>query len=185
MRERNSATSAHPRSSSAQTLCSLSSASIPPIITSHSRCFYFPPPDVYCSCSGRQNYKLTYTIDVGDMMKAIHCICHRENGEIRGMRHIDPSNGLYILDCWIVENPEELIGGWLYLHERCAEGAYLAGIIREVTPCITRDQWQRKGVAFTFRVDRRGDRKRWRGPAANQQRFVNVVSGDYPHEKDT
>jgi hypothetical protein len=101
------------------------------------------------------------------------------------MRPLDRSRGLYILDCWIVENPEELTGGWLYLHESSNVRSYLAGIIQEVTPCITKDQWQREGWEFTFKRDSRGDGQRWRGPTPNQMRYVNVVPASYDHETDT
>jgi hypothetical protein len=117
------------------------------------------------------------------MTKAIHCICHRTGLLPLGMDIVDSQKGLYSSKCWIVDSPQELVGGWLYLHEAGAEGAHFGGFIEDIQTCTT-DQ-NRPGVAFIVRKDPRATHQKWRGPTASQSHVFNIIEKpDYAHERE-
>lgn len=114
--------------------------------------------------------------------KSVHAICHIENGGPVGLIPIHPENGIYLSRCWCVgdANPQDMIGGWLYLHDASYEKSYFAAIIMAVQPDANGQN--RPGVAFTVKRDLRGKHAGWRGSPAARGDYVRVVEARYTHE---
>jgi hypothetical protein len=119
------------------------------------------------------------------MPKAIHCICRRGSDNLtpRGVVPIESTKGMYWCDCWTPDNPEELRGGWLYLHHKSSEPSYFGGIIEDIDSCITKGKRPVQGVKFKTRKDPRAIGQPWRGPKASQNRAFNVIEdATFDHE---
>ena len=70
------------------------------------------------------------------IVKAIHVICHYENGEPRHLRPINPVAGIYGSGWWGVshQDAQELVGGWMYLHESSNQRSYFIGRVQSLGP---------------------------------------------------
>jgi hypothetical protein len=68
------------------------------------------------------------------VVRAIHAICHRVNGEPQNLRKINIRNGIYGSGWWKVrtEEAETLVGGWMYLHESSKVRSHFLGKIESL-----------------------------------------------------
>lgn len=109
-------------------------------------------------------------------MKAIHLICHQEGLTRRGLHCIDSKVGLYLSECWVIENAASLCGGWLYFHETSALPADFAGRIQEIQSCVRDDG--KIGTAFVVKKTPHAG-QRWRGVKPGQKKpHGGIVEAD-------
>lgn len=115
-------------------------------------------------------------------MKAIHLICHPTTLGWKDLHAVSGRPGIYISKCWIIRegNPEELVGGYLYLHETSYKAAGFAARVLSVEAAFTKGGLP--GYAFTVqRVLQRN--QRWRGRTPSQNRHHGgIVDACFPEE---
>jgi hypothetical protein len=114
-----------------------------------------------------------------DCMKALHVICHQVDGRYLHLDAVDGAKGVFISQCWTItpDDPQELIGGRLYLHESSNQTSGFAGRITSFKPC----KIKKSGVAFT--VERISGGQRWRGNTPTQTTpHGGIVDANFPDE---
>ena len=117
-------------------------------------------------------------------MKAIHIICRREGtrGGFKDLERVAGENNIYRSSCWALHNPNDLIGGWLYLHPdgKNAPSGF-GGVVRSFDAC-KREAATEDGIAFVFEARKEGRGQRWRGANHGMAWTGGIVEATYPHE---
>ncbi len=85
-------------------------------------------------------------------MKAIHIICHAKGAGHKNLWELTADPKTYRSACWALSASEvqELVGGWLFLHEAKKKPSYLGGVIQRLETCDRPRKATDKGIAFFF-----------------------------------
>ena len=117
-------------------------------------------------------------------MKAIHLICHSTTFGWQDLHPVAKRLGAYVSKCWIIreDDPKELVGGYLYLHETSYKAAGFASRVLSVEASFTKSG--RPGYAFMVqRVMQKS--QRWRGKTPSQSRHHGgIVDACFPDERE-
>ena len=100
------------------------------------------------------------------MTKALHVICKREGGGLKGVSLKDREQAIYISRSWgqLGGDPQELVGGRFYLHSTQAEKSSFGGTVLKVEhiDCCEEDGLNNR-YDITFKADKIGRDKPWSG----------------------
>jgi hypothetical protein len=118
-------------------------------------------------------------------VRAIHIICHREGGRLKNLVAA-VGKDIYTSGCWALhdqDDPNELIGGWLYLHSHKNSPSEFGGIVRSYGACRRDDPAAKEnGIAFTFEARIEGRGQTWRGADYDRAWTGGIVAANYDHE---
>ena len=119
-------------------------------------------------------------------MKAIHIICRREGPlGFSDLEHVAGESNIYRSKCWALhkqDNPNDLIGGWVYLHPVSKNApSEFGGIVRSIETC-KRDAPTEDGIAFVLKARKEGRGQHWRGADHGMAWTGGIVEATYPHE---
>jgi hypothetical protein len=115
-------------------------------------------------------------------VKSIHFICEHQGIGWRNL-HRD-SDGTYRSGYWDIsrEDAENLVGGWLYLHERKSEASAFGGKILEFEVVQREELAHAKRVVLRLEVHGDAKDQKWRGNTHNMAWTGGVVEAVLPHE---
>ncbi len=116
-------------------------------------------------------------------MHAMHAICHRVDGRPDNLTIIDARAGLYGSGWWELgaDQMDEVVGGWLYLHETSKADSHFVAKIEGVE---RRDNVGR--VELRVRKIAGIKDQPWRGGRAGQnpQHYFKIVPASYDQERE-
>ena len=118
-------------------------------------------------------------------MRAIHIICHREEGRLKNLVQSPAEKGVYTSGCWALsteDDPATLVGGWLYLHPSKNLPSEIGGIVRSYGTCKREDAAKEHGIEFTFQARNEGRGQAWRGADYDRAWTGGIVPAQYDHE---
>ena len=116
-------------------------------------------------------------------MPSIHFLCRpAESGGHLRLSEIDATQSKSA--CWYFlpsmrGRIDELVGGWIYLHEKKDQPSYTGGVIARIEPCKRKNS---DGVAFIFEKRPEGQRQSWRGLDHAKAMNSWIVPYSFPHE---
>jgi hypothetical protein len=118
-------------------------------------------------------------------MPSIHFHCRATaGGGHLGLSAVDPTH--HRSECWFFlpsmrSRLDEVVGGWIYLHERKDQPSYIGGVVTSIDPCTRKRQ--NDGVAFIFEQRPEGQGQTWRGVDNAQAVHGWIVPFSFPHER--
>lgn len=118
------------------------------------------------------------------MTKALHLIARQEGISPKGL---SPAGNMlrneYKSGCWVNlgDDPRQLIGGWLYLHENSITVSKMGGRVSEVVPCLRKDAVITQGFALVFLSSEEAKGIKWRGSGVGRG-HGGIIDATLPHE---
>jgi hypothetical protein len=117
------------------------------------------------------------------MPKALHVIAEQIGASPKG---VSRGNGpaQFISGCWayLGEDPEQLIGGWIYLHDTSSALSKMGGKVTGISRC-TRDTARADGIAFEFTNVSEAKNVKWRGTGNVRHGHGGFTDANEPHER--
>ncbi|MCJ2068133.1 hypothetical protein MKK75_04790 [Methylobacterium sp. J-030] len=116
------------------------------------------------------------------MAKAIHLICHRQDGRYKNLQLI--GNQTYRSGYWKISeaDAQALIGGWVYLHERKAEPSGFGGRVTKIEPTASDYDGTGRRYGLVFEACREGRGQVWRGAGHPMAWTGGLTEATAPHE---
>lgn len=83
------------------------------------------------------------------------------------------------------DEPAQLVGGWIYLHDKSNTVSKFGGLVTGYVPCHREDKKIKKGASYIFIRKDEAKNIKWRNsPNTNiQHGHSNFLDADLPHEK--
>jgi hypothetical protein len=120
------------------------------------------------------------------MAKAAHFINRRESGsgvKLVGVKRLNGNE--YSSEAWAISviDAQDLVGGWIYLHETKGEASRFGGLIKSVELVdTTADEKQRFKILFESKSEARN--RPWRGADHGMAWWGGIVDATADHELD-
>lgn len=120
-------------------------------------------------------------------MKAVHLICRRDGISLLGLSRVPGEHSTYRSCCWAFhssEKPEELVGGWAYLHPIAKSSpSEFGGVVRAVEPAKREGKPIEDGYVLTIESRPEGKGQRWRGADHIMAWTSGIIEAGLPHER--
>ena len=119
-------------------------------------------------------------------MNAIHLKCERDpQGGIANLT-FDKTSGTYRSGFWniTVEDAENLIGGWLYLHEAKTVTSQFGGQIVQFEQVERPELAKKDRIVLVVEPSKSCRGQKWRGKRHEMAWTGGVIAGSLPHEQD-
>ena len=116
------------------------------------------------------------------MQKSLHVIAQQQGTSPKGVTPTSNKNE-YKSNCWayLGDHPEQLVGGWIYIHEKSTMPSTMGGRVVSVETCV-RDATITQGYAFTFTSSFQAKNVKWWESGNVRHGHGGFVDASLPHE---